>query len=292
MEKELLLIELVSNVCKDIIGLSAITSLEMPMLIKMKKNDYDNLLKSRYTGIVKREEKDLDRVDEKIKPLVSILEKETSKKNLNNVYRNIKNLSLNKNTMLYLIGWNGSYNVKNNEIKYSSNISIPHEFMHMSSAFFDEKTNTTYDGFLVSNKNGRVGVGLNEGYTELLAARKFRNGKVKAYKKEVKLASIIEKFFYKNNDMEDYYFNHDIPGFMFYMSQYASHEELKELIKDIDLMTDTNKFLSSSPNYYYLKCLNRLNNMSKSTNLSPKQKEEISSMINENKVMNLKNNLI
>ena len=59
MEKELLLIELVSNVCKKIIGLSAITSLEMPMLIKMKKNDYDNLLKSRYTGIVKREEKNL-----------------------------------------------------------------------------------------------------------------------------------------------------------------------------------------------------------------------------------------
>lgn len=288
MEKELILLQLVSNVCKDIIGLSLITSIEVPVLTKMRKTDYDKLLELRYKKISKNIEDKLNIniSNEKLAPLVEKLEERTSKENLTNVYHNIKNLELNKTALLYLIGWNGAYNAKNNEIKYSANKSLPHEFLHMASAFYDSNADVIYDGFLVSNKKqGKVGVGLNEGYTELLASRIYRNGKVKSYKKEVKIASIIEQFFYNTKDMEDYYFNHDLPGFIFYMSQFAKKEELKKLIEDIDLVTNTNQLLSQSPNYYYLKVLSRLNNMSDSDNLEPTRKQVVKQMINKNLLM-------
>lgn len=297
MEKELVLLELINNICRDVLYVTAITSIEVPMLTKMNKVNYDKLIDLRYTGIDK-EKADILNINilnnkEILDNVFYKLKDYTKKSNMKNVYSNIKNVELNKKAILYVLGWKGSYNVKNNEIKYVSKDAIPHEFLHMASAFYDKEKDITYDGFLVSNKkDGKVGIGLNEGYTELLASRIYRNGKVKAYKKEVNIASIIEEFFYNKKDMEDYYFNHDLPGFIYYMSQYASKDEMKKLIKDIDLITNTNKLLSSSPNYYYLKVLNRLNNMSNSTNLELSRKEKIKEMINSNIIMKSKNAII
>ena len=297
MEKELVLLELINNVCRDILCVSMITSIEVPMLTKINKVNYDKLVNLRYTGIDSNKSNllNINILDNRVllEDIYNKLKDYTSPNNMKNISRNIKNVELNKKSLLYLIGWKGAYNAKNNEIKYASNDAISHEFLHMASAFYDSKEETIYDGFLVSNKkDGKVGIGLNEGYTELLASRIYRNNKVKAYKKEVNIASIIEEFFYNKKDMEDYYFNHDLPGFIFYLSQYTNKNELIKLIKDIDNITNTNKLLSASPNYYYLKVLNRLNKMSDSNNLSSKQKENIKAKINKNMIMNIDNKVL
>lgn len=288
MENELL--NVVGSVRKDLLFIKLIASVEIPMIAKMNKTNYDKLINLKYTGVDK-EKTDILNINildnkEVLDELFYKLKDYTKKSNMKNAYKNIKNVELNKQAIIYVLGWKGSYNVKNNEIKYVGRDAISHEFLHMSSAFYDKEKNITYDGFLVSNKkDGKAGQGLNEGYTELLASRIYRNGKVKAYKKEVNVASILEKFFYNEKDMEDYYFNHDLPGFIYYMSQYASKEEVKKLINDIDLITGTNSMLSSSPSYYYLKVLNRLNKLSNSNNLEPSRQKKIKEMINSNLIM-------
>ena len=270
------IIELVTGIAKDLLFVSTITTIEIPMLTKMNKVDYDNLLKKRISNTAKEEKSN---VDEKIKPLLKRIEEKTNKNNIKYINKNISNLKINKDYFLLLKGWTGSYNVKDNKVNIVNDDALYHEIFHVLSGEYDKSEDTIYDGFLVSNKNGKVGIGLNEGYTEYKAATTFRNGKVKAYKKEVKLAKIVEKFFYNKKDMEEYYYRHNLPEFIYYMSQYADKEEVKSFIKDYDLMTNTNKLLSQSPNYYYIKNLIRLNKWSESNNLSPNQKNNIKQLI-------------
>ena len=47
------IIELVTGIAKDLLFVSTITTIEIPMLTKMNKVDYDNLLKKRISSTTK-----------------------------------------------------------------------------------------------------------------------------------------------------------------------------------------------------------------------------------------------
>lgn len=80
-----------------------------------------------------------------------------------------------------------------------------------------------------------IGKGLNEGYTELLTSRMYKmNYKITHYKNEVKIARLFELFFDDYKTMENYYFRHNLFGFISYMEKFIPHDEIIKIICDID----------------------------------------------------------
>ena len=299
MEKDII-INYIKNVCIysafTTIATNTLGSIKASMTNKIKKTNYDKLIDLEYTGIDEKVVDDLNiNILETYQYIYDIYYKlgsYTSKSNMHNAYKNIKTLQINKFDSNVFAG---RYNIKSNEILYSNISAIPHEFLHMSSAFYDYINNISYDGFAITSKEGKIGTGLNEGYTELLSSRIYNCGRIDAYKKEVKTTSIIEQFFNNPKEMENYYFNHNLKGFIEYMTKYTSKEEMKNLIRNIDLITDTRGHFSNAPTYYYMKVLNILNNISNSPNLEVSQKKKIKNMINNNiimKAINKSNQLI
>ena len=95
---------------------------------------------------------------------------------LTNFYNNINDLKVEKNKNNY----SNRYYFKDNSIKYVHIPAIYHELFHMSSTHFDNhgETINCYSGFsFIEFKNFKmykVGVGLTEGYTDLMTERYFK----------------------------------------------------------------------------------------------------------------------
>lgn len=96
-------------------------------------------------------------------PLVEKLSDYTSKENLTTIYRNLISLKIKKRPMILLAGIAGSYNSKNNTIKYSLISSLGHEFLHLASSYYDLQTKMHYVGFEQMENAFIIGRGLNEG---------------------------------------------------------------------------------------------------------------------------------
>lgn len=167
----------------------------------------------------------------------------TSRENLKTVYKNIDSVKLKRK---YIdLTTSGEYDARNNEISYIQKRSIGHEFLHMASSYYNKETALLEIGFkrgrFRKNSEGQekffgLGIGLNEGYTELLNSRIYNN-KVKCYYKEVEIAKLFELFFDDPKKMEDYYFNHNLAGLVHYFEQFAPIEEVINLIATIDKIT-------------------------------------------------------
>lgn len=243
-----ILSELILNTLKDsFIILASLTigqSLAVSMInkINLKKiSKYDGLTikECTFTYNVASTERIKNKSGQKklddLLPLVEKLSSYTSKENLTTVYRNLISLKVKKKPMLLFAGTAGLYNIENNTIKYSLTSSLGHEFLHLASSYYDFETKMEYAGF-DQRKNGfGIGRGLNEGYTELLATRIYnKNNKVEAYKLEVQIAKLLELFFDNPKDMEKFYFNHDLLGFVKHMEQFASTKEIVHLLLEID----------------------------------------------------------
>lgn len=91
----------------------------------------------------------------------------------------------------------------------------------------------------------------NEGYTELLAIRFFHKKKPNTYRSFIKIASLLEQFFEKKEDMRNLYFNHNLFGFIHYMEQFAERKEILKLIFDMDKLNYYDSLLML-PLYFYL----------------------------------------
>lgn len=164
-------------------------------------------------------------------------------KNLINFYNNINNLQViklnEKEQHKFLdIGVGASYNTYRNTIKIGEHdySSIYHELFHMASAFF--KDGTYYSGFRQPN----LGVGINEGYTQLLTERYFGKeiGTRRSYQYEVSIAKQLEKIVEKEK-MESLYLNSNLRGLILELSNYSSEESIIEFILDVDLLLTANK---------------------------------------------------
>ncbi len=84
--------------------------------------------------------KDSTKIPEELKELVKTIEKKVDKENLNNLYNNLKSVKVNRNFKMLLLAISGKYNTEKNTLEYSINSSIEHEFLHLASSHYDEKT--------------------------------------------------------------------------------------------------------------------------------------------------------
>ncbi len=170
----------------------------------------------------------------------------TSEDNLQALYRNIKTAKISKQNPLTALYYSGLYNSKTNEIKYLTEKSVGHELLHLASSYYDQKAKTSYIGFKQAKDSVYIGQGLNEGYTELLASRIYNEkNKITAYHKEAKIAKLFEYFFDDPKEMENYYFNHDLPGFIHHMEKYTSRQNVINTLLDIDEINSYSQTLGS-----------------------------------------------
>lgn len=158
---------------------------------------------------------------------------------LNNNLKNIK-IKVNYFTpkMIFLKFASGSYNIKKNRIKilkYFIKHSFNHELFHVASS----KTigNYIFSGFMLADiKNKKViGIGLNEGYTEYLANKHFKNNnEYNSYSYKIceffskKLEEIIGE-----KRMQSLYLNADLNGLTNYLCNF---DEIDNIINFLDTL--------------------------------------------------------
>lgn len=214
---------------------------------------------------------------------VKKLERYTSEENLKSVYRNLKTLKIERNFIMRIKGVTGRYNSVENRIQYALKNSIGHEFLHMASRYYDPKSKEENSGFCQYKEPMTIGLGLDEGYTELLASRIYnKNHKVTAYHKEVRVARLFELFFDNPKEMENYYFNHNLPGFIHHMEQYAPREEIIKLLQEMDEMLIFSKALSPISIYKMVKIEMKLYGWFRLKNKNPQKLAEFEQIIQEN----------
>lgn len=111
---------------------------------------------------------------------------------------------------------------------------LTHEFLHMAST---GKNQTS--GFCTNLDDIWIGNGLDEGYTELLNKKIFKNKKI-SYIYNVEIVELLELFFDKPKDMEYAYFHNNI--FIVYQTflKYGTKEEFLSLLQILDNLIETN----------------------------------------------------
>ena len=126
----------------------------------------------------------------------------------------------------------GAYNDLTNEITILFSSALYHELFHMASTI----KNTGLVGFhQYFSKKENIGIGLNEGYTELLTQRYFGNKhKIKnVYDYESKIAYNVEMILGKEK-MEELYLKADLNGFIEEMKLFAKEEDILEFLVNLD----------------------------------------------------------
>ena len=201
-------------------------------------------------------------LSELIVDFVEYLNNNYSSENLNLLYRNLKTLKVcDENTFrfiknkirLKLIGgiYAGSYSPVFNRIiiidpddykhkifnlMYMKQIMY-HELLHMSSTVM--KKDIIFSGFSqIMLKGGKkYGIGINEGYTDLLMCRMFdKKENETGYSEEFEVVKNIEKLVGKDN-MIRLYFSANLDGLISELSKYNSVYNVKKFILDLDLIS-------------------------------------------------------
>lgn len=137
----------------------------------------------------------------------------------------------------------GYYDTKDNKITiiFNNKNVLSHEFLHMAStSYFDHRLCGFHiiTDFYDDMTSRDMGVGLNEGYTELLNSRIFSsNKKSNAYKLNVEIAKLIECFFDSPKEMEYAYFHSNISAVYDAICKYSNREEFFYIIKTLDSLT-------------------------------------------------------
>lgn len=135
----------------------------------------------------------------------------------------------------------GEYKLDKNKIYLLNSFketAINHEFLHMATSFYDKKLKIGFCGFqqILYLKKQVIGYGLNEGYTELLTDRYFKNHtKYKSYSYDrckffaSKLEEIIDQ-----KQMESFYMNADLYGLYKYLLNFDNGTNIMTFIIMLD----------------------------------------------------------
>ena len=224
---------------------------------KIKKVCLPPELKQKYYEINNRhlEENDLEKA---VLWFAKYISEEYEEKDLINFYNNINKaiidtkLLTGKNQLLRKLksdpGLLGAYMPIMNIIHVDRDNdfdSIYHELFHLASSV--NKNGIFYSGFSQKKfKFGKLliyGVGVNEGYTELLAERfAEKNGinKItKTYKLEVNIAMLLEKIVGEEK-MSSLYLNANLHGLIQELAQYANEQDIINFISEVDFLHNSN----------------------------------------------------
>ena len=201
-------------------------------------------LKQKYTDI-EISQIGSKKVREAVLEFADILEKEFPKDSLINFYNNVNEVKIKRNGGILFLSAEGTYSCEKNKIDYCTLTSIYHELFHMASAVFDNERKLGYAGFRQAYykpgselKGINIGVGINEGYTQLLALRYFgdKHKISKTYKFEVGIVEKLEKIV-GQDEMKRLYLNANLMGLIENLKQYANEEDVLNFINGVDLVS-------------------------------------------------------
>lgn len=189
-----------------------------------------------------------------------------------NLYNNINELRIKNESFLTTINHlGGYYDPTSNRLVYNNKLPeayrrtiMYHELLHMASSYKSDKK--IYSGFLQVDNKITVGIGINEGYTQLLTDKLIKTiSLLQPYEMESRIAGEIERIVGQDK-MQELYFRADLPGLIAELSKYATRNEVIKFINEVDfahnykykkfrkedthmikeVFTDINNFLSSS----------------------------------------------
>lgn len=178
---------------------------------------------------------------EEFKEIIKTFVKNVDQENLRLCIRNLNTIKLNKKSIIkdfkdYLNSFlsslivAGKYYPQENsiDIYFPSKQVLSHEFIHMCT---NNKTNCGFN--LDTRFNEEIGLGLNEGYTELLNQRIFKY-KHCAYSKNVGIVKLLETFFDNPKDLENAFFHNDLDKVILQFCKYGTKEEFFNLLENLD----------------------------------------------------------
>lgn len=177
----------------------------------------------------------------------NILQTKLSHVNLNYLFNNLNNIEINTQKLqLYNFIFNrkasGMYKISKNLIYVSKDGELDalyHELFHMSSSIINKKRDIMFSGFSQHSKkkNYSIGIGINEGYTQLLTKRYFDDVyEIRdAYVFEVGIAEMLEKIIGKDK-MEFLYFKADLYGLVKELSKYMEFTHIMTFIDEMDYL--------------------------------------------------------
>ena len=181
---------------------------------------------------------------EEFKEIIKTFVKNVDQENLRLCIRNLNTIKLNKKSIIkdfkdYLNSFlsslivAGKYYPQENsiDIYFPSKQVLSHEFIHMCT---NNKTNCGFN--LDTRFNEEIGLGLNEGYTELLNQRIFKY-KHCAYSKNVGIVKLLETFFDNPKDLENAFFHNDLDTVILQFCKYGTKEEFFNLLENLDNFT-------------------------------------------------------
>ena len=185
-----------------------------------------------------------------VKEIASRIEANLGRKDLSAFHHNIKNLKITNKLDLFDSKCNVNktvfeslYYPSLNKIYISNkcnNFSLSHEMLHLSSTRVNGRV--AYCGFNQISPQGNVAVGINEGYTELLATRYFGDMPHKyTYITEQAYAGIVETLIGKNK-MENLYLQSDLNGLMNALCSYYSMNDVQKFIKSVDIISKASTY--------------------------------------------------
>jgi len=205
----------------------------------------DNLIKNESAiKYYDYDERSKARSDSYVFHFIDVLNEKMLQEDLKALNNNIKTLKLKKSPFhsmtLFFEGADQCYQYKRNTIvtNYDNdeNGNIYHELFHMASTYNDYNNKICYSGFSIEKGKDKFGIGLTEGYTELLTERYFR-GKYKdmpnSYRYAVIYAEEIENLIGQEK-MTSLYLNHDLKGLIKELEKYKSKEQIYEFLHETD----------------------------------------------------------
>ena len=234
--------------------------------------------------IIRKELPDELTIPDILKKYTKKLESKCDNKALENLYRNINNVQINKNLLLILRGLAGSYLTSENKIDYLVESALSHEFIHMASSYYDKDNNIIKSGFLDFSTNLVLGRALNEGYTELLN-RRYLNPKSTGYNEEVNIMRFFELLF-DSKELENSYFTNDFISLIKILKKYMTTEEAVKLISNFDLAFKLK--ITCNPAYLpiYINIKSKLSNIFAQNNNSLMKQLDYLKLLSENPLIN------
>ena len=156
-------------------------------------------------------------------------------------YRNIETLKTQNVGGLIKEDTRAGYSVKYNFIifkDYFNPYEMYHELIHLSTSIFDNINYVEFCGFSQYNykTNLKIGIGINEGYTEYFNEKIFNN-KTNTYIIEKSIAKSIEQILGSIN-MERLFFKANLKELIIKLSEYNSLDNTLEFIQLFDYISD------------------------------------------------------
>lgn len=175
-----------------------------------------------------------------------VMKSNLSIENFNILINNIKKVKIKhkRNNDTDIIIATGNIDYKGVITLYElDDITLYHELFHAASTYYDKKQDNEFSGFHHHLRNPQkfIGLGFNEGYTQLLTERYFNNSQSRdSYVNEVHYVKLIEKLIGKEK-MLSLYFKSDLNNLILELCKNNSEEQVFEFLTNMDLFIISNK---------------------------------------------------